>query len=161
MDLDTTIAYDQAEQEDEPHPNSLETSSVVTDNVTSLKESSECDLTDPMDLEEDAGAADVTIPSDDLMNPVDVMDVTPEVSIATKVTDQDQGVKANISWIDKAGDLGLKTLFSESPMVHVYAQPKQTVDKPQVLKRGYHPQESLSRAGRQRKIPAHLQDYKI
>ena len=124
MDLDTTIAYDQAEQEDEPHPDSLETSSVVTDNVTSLKESSECDLTDPMDLEEDAGAADVTLPSDDLMNPVDVMDVTPEVSIATKVTDQDQGVKANISWIDKDGDLGLKTLFSESPMVHVYAQPK-------------------------------------
>ena len=124
MDLDTTIAYDQAEQEDEPHPDSLETSSVVTDNVTSLKESLECDLTDPMDLEEDAGAADVTLPSDDLMNPVDAMDVTPEVSIATKVTDQSQGVKANISWIDKAGDLGLKTLFSESPMVHVYAQPK-------------------------------------
>ena len=79
----------------------------------------------------------------------------------TKVRDQDQGVKANISWIDKAGDLGLKTLFSESPMVHVYAQPKRTVDNPKVLERGYHPQESLSRAGRQRKIPAHFQDYKI
>ena len=124
MDLDTTIAYDQAEQEDEPSPDSLEMSSVVTDNVTSLKESLECNLTDPIDLEGDAGAADVTLPSDNLMNPVGAMDVTPEASIATKVTDQGQGVRANISWIDKAGDLGLKTLFSESPMVHVYAQPK-------------------------------------
>ena len=161
MDLDTTIAYDQAEQEDELSPASLETSSVVTDHATSSKEPLESDTTDLRDLKEDAIAVDVTLPSDNIVGPIDVMDVTPEVSEVTSRPDQGHGVKANISWIDKARDFGLKTLFSESPTVHIYAQPGQMVDKVNVPKKGYHPQESMSRAGRQCKIPTHLQDYKM
>ena len=50
-----------------------------------------------------------------------------------------EGIPANISWIDGAKDLGLKTLFSETPIVHLYAQPRGTGAGERESKKGYSP----------------------
>ena len=157
MDLDTTIAYDEAEQEDEPSPSNLGISPGVGD-VTSSSGPTEDEISRQSDPEEDVDIVDVAVPSDDGTNSEEAIN-TPEGSMATGGPDQGDGVKANVGWIDHAKDLELKTLFTESPTRHIYAQTGRAVAKAKTPKKGYHPQESLSRAGRQRKVPAHLQDY--
>ena len=107
MDLDTTIAYDKAEQEDEPSPSNLRKPTGVG-NVTSSSGPIEDEISRQSDLEEDVDIVDVAVPSDDGTN-FDGPISTPECSMATGGPDQ-------------AKDLGLKTLFSESPTRHIYAQ---------------------------------------
>ena len=120
MDLDTTIAYDEAEQEDEPSPSNLGIPPGGGD-VTSSSGPIEDEISRQSDPEESVDIIDVAVPSDEVTNSAGAIN-TPEGSMATGGPDQGDGVKANVSWIDHAKDLGLKTLFSESPTRHIYAQ---------------------------------------
>ena len=73
-------------------------------------------------------------PGDDLIIPTDSLDKA-------------EGRPANVSWIDEAKDLGLKTLFNESPTVHIYAKPWEIGEKSKETKKGYSPKGSVSRTG--------------
>ena len=76
-----------------------------------------------------------------------------------------------VVWMDKSGNWGLQSLFSDSPTVHIYAQKgksplkgrgKNGCNSPRGVSpptKGYCPTESTSSKGRQRKVPAHLRDY--
>ena len=85
------------------------------------------------------------------------------VSVNIEAPEEEQGEKGNgkspPSWMDGSRDWGLKSLFSDSPTVHVHAQ-KRGVSGKGRGKKGYSPVDSTSSRGRQRKVPGHLQDCK-
>ena len=87
------------------------------------------------------------------------VDQIEDMAGADVIEDQVESMPTNVSWIDETRDLGLNSLFSESPVVHIYAQQGKAAGRGKG-KKEYSPVESVSRAGRQCKIPAHLQDYK-
>ena len=65
-------------------------------------------------------------------------------------------------WETTDEDLGLAMLFSESPpTVHIYAKRKDPSReaRPQRPKKVYTPMESVSRTGRQLRLPSHLWGY--
>ena len=189
MDLDTTIAYDQAEQEDE----------IISENAELMDGTGEEEVEEDVHLSQGGSSSGKSIggcskdvspgpkatsggdlggcPKDanpgtastsETMGGTHLGGGTPEqdvdpVNTQTAPDAQDwnqaEGTPMRVSWIDGTTDLGLKSLFSETPVVHIYAKQGNSGEKGKG-KKGYSPVESTSRAGRQRKVPAHLQDYK-
>ena len=181
MDLDTTIAYDEAEQGDDTIPVEEDSTqgtrgsqgevcpkdvspgidTTLGDVVRVPQDGSQIEV-GPKDvnpgIDTISGAIggenqDGSIPEEEL-DPIEVM------ALSDDNQEQTEGRPANVSWIDETQDLELKSLFSESPVVHIYAQQGKAAEKGKGKKKGYSPMESMSRAGRQCKISAHLQDYK-
>ena len=198
MDLDTTIAYDEAEQGEESIPVGKDStqgkrgavmkgSKIGDTEGSSSKESQEegylKDVSPGMDTTMGAdsgvilygsqgeGCSKDISPGGDTTSGVlegdnldgsgidEEVDPIEDMAGADVIEDQAESMPTNVSWIDKTRDLGLNSLFSESPVVHIYAQQGKAAGRGKG-KKEYSPVESVSRAGRQRKIPAHLQNYK-
>ena len=156
MDLDTTIAYDSTKQQTE----SQDTDPVAPSLTDGAQSSSVSDLPDE--------SASVCLDNSDADSPLAGADsIAPamesSISVNTDAPEEEQGEDGNgespPSWMDESRDWGLKSLFSDSPTVHVYAQ-KGGVSGKGRGKKGYSPVDSTSSRGRQRKVPGHLQDYK-
>ena len=191
MDLDTTIAYDEAEQEDETIPEKVKSMGEVDEEeieeIRPLPEggslagkstegcskdispgspnasggsTEECskDANPGTDTTLKANKGDQvggSTPDEDL----DLGDIPTSTDDGVSPLDWVEGTPARVSWIDETRDLGLKSLFSETPVLHIYGRQGNSTEKGKG-KRGYSPVESVSRAGRQHKVPAHLQDYR-
>ena len=170
MDLDITIAYDASEQDSEPAVEPLvPVAPSVSDGAQDLLEppvsvaSSVPDgAPDPLaqsastvfvDADISQAGADVIAPANQLL-----------ISLGADAPEE-------VVWMNKSGDWGLRSLFSDSPTVHIYAQKGKSPLKGRGKKgcnlprgaspptKGYSPTESTSSKGRQWKVPAHLQDY--
>ena len=175
MDLDTTITYDEAEQEEDPLPTgkNLPTEKKSANGIpgTNVRDTENGSSTviqvsgdsGPEEDDLEGSAPEGSDLGDDLMSipAPEGSDLGDNLIIPTDSLDKAEGRPANVSWIDEAKDLGLKTLFNESPTVHIYAKPQEIGEKGKETKKGYSPKESVSRTGRQCKVPAHLQDYAL
>ena len=158
LDLDATIAYDEAEQEQEPLPPDLEPminlpeeNPSQPERVESLVESVNED-TVQVSEEIDFPPGDSSVSADDAEAPPLVVPLT--IPDSRETTDFLLGEE----------ELGLEKLFQE--MVHVNAENPQK-QKKQKQKKEVEPKksvaaqaaESTTRSGRQKKPPDHLRDY--
>ena len=57
-------------------------------------------------------------PDEDL----DLGDIPTSTDDGGSTLDRVEGTPARVSWIDETRDLGLKSLFSETPVLHVYVR---------------------------------------
>ena len=135
MDLDTTIAYDEAEQEEDPLPTGKNL-------PTGKKSANEIQGTNVRDTENGSSTV-IQVSGDSGPEEDDLEGSAPEGSdprddliIPTDSLDKVEGRPANVSWIDEAKDLGLKKLFNESPTVHIYAKPWKLVKKERRQRKG-------------------------
>ena len=161
MDLDTTIAYDASEQEVEQEAEPpVPVAPSISDGALDVQDQSV--LTVDVSADSESAGADVAPAGQSLTSDADA----PE-----EVSDDSSQRDTNSTWMDECGNWGLQSLFSDSPTVHIYAQKGKSPlkgrwemgkDSPKVsspTKKGYSPTESTSSKGRQRKVPARLQDY--
>ena len=178
MDLDTTIAYDFAEQQSESQDtNPVAPSLIDGAQSSSISDSKDTDPVAPSSTDSAQSSNVSDLPDESASVCLDNSDVDSQlagadsialatessISVNTNAPEEEQGEdgdkKPPPSWMDESRDWGLKSLFSDSPTVHVYAQ-KGGVSGKGRGKKGYSPVDSTSSRGRQRKIPGHLQDYK-
>ena len=178
MDLDTTIAYDAVKQETDSQDTYPVAPSVIDGaQSSSISDSKDTDPVAPS-LTDGAQSSSVSdLPGDSASVCLDNSDADSQlagadsiapakessISVNTEAPEEEQGEDGNRkplpSWMDESRDWGIKSLFSDSPTVHVYAQ-KGGVSGKGRGKKGYSPADSTSSRGRQRKVPVHLQDYK-
>ena len=189
LDLDTTIAYDEAEQEEEvPSSTPLspsvgplsapEESRDLLDNSISKPESvtpPSCQSIDASTIGE-GDSPSTTIGEGDspsaTLGEGDNQEPGPPSSQPFVSSFADTKVKEATNLFLGEGELGLDKLFKET--VHVHAQKPQVpqgsskikMDKkgsqsPKVKKRESSPAETVSRTGRRRKISSYLQDYLV
>ena len=179
MDLDSTIAYDTAEQEieatltDSPKPGTVAPPSLGGANSGSVAPPSGGGAqSEPLapSISDGAQRSNHQLAgADDL-----ALAELPTDSLGADAPEENlTNLQETSIWMDKSGDWGLNTLFNESPPVHIYAQKgraplkgrgKKGSSSPKTVKespprKGYSPVESTSSKGRQRKIPSHLRDY--
>ena len=167
LDLDTTIAYDEAEQDEEmPSSTPLDTSSspLFTEDEASeavdTQDSESIPLT-PLSCE----SADF----DNIGKGIS-QEPGPQPSAPFVSSFADTQVKEAMDLFLGEEELGLDKLFKET--VHVHAQkPQVPQGKPlsqkvspvrksrKIKKRENLPAETVSRTGRRRKLPSYLQDY--
>ena len=178
MDLDTTIAYDSAEQQTESQDTDPVAPSLIDGAQSSrVSDSKDMDSVAPSSTDGTQSSSVPDLPDESTSICLDNSDVDSQlagadsiapatessVSVNTDAPEEEQGEDGNgeslPSWMDESRDWGLKSLFSDSPIVHVYAQ-KGGVSGKGRGKKGYSPVDSTSSRGRQRKVPGHLQDYK-
>ena len=178
MDLDTTIAYDSAEQQTESQDTDPVAPSLIDGaQSSSVSDSKDTDSVAPSSTDGAQSSSVPDLPDESASICLDNSDVDSQlagadsiapatessISVNTDAPEEEQGEDGNgeslPSWMDESRDWGLKSLFSDSPIVHVYAQ-KGGVSGKGRGKKGYSPVDSTSSRGRQRKVPGHLQDYK-
>ena len=168
LDLDTTIAYDEAEQDEEmPSSTPLDTSSspLFTEDESSeaveTQDSESIPLT-PLSCE--------STDSDNIREGIS-QEPDPQPSAPFVSSFADTRVKEAMDLFLGEEELGLDKLFKE--MVHVHAQKPQVPQgkppaqkesspvkkSPKTKKRENLPVETVSRTGRRRKTPSYLQDY--
>ena len=168
LDLDTTIAYDEAEQDEEmPSSTPLDTSSssLFTEDESSeaveTQDSESIPLT-PLSCE--------STDSDNIGEGIS-QEPGPQLSAPFVSSFADTKVKEATDLFFWEEELGLDKLFKET--VHVHAQKPQVPQGkplsqkesspmkklPKTKKRENFPVETVSRSGRRRKTPSYLQDY--
>ena len=168
LDLDTTITYDEAEQDEEmPSSTTLDTSSspLITEDESSeavdTQDSESTPLT-PLSCE--------STDSDNIREGIS-QEPGPQPSAPFVSSFADTKVKEATDLLLGEEELGLDKLFKET--VHVHARKPQVpqgkplsqkesspVKKlPKTKKRENLPAETVSRTGRRRKTPSYLQDY--
>ena len=157
MDLDTTIAYNSAEQQTQsqdtdpvapslidgaPSSNvsdSKDTDAVAPSSIDGAQSSSVSDLPDESSsVCLDNSDADSQLAGTDSI----ALAMESSISVNTNAPEEEQGEDGNgeslPSWMDESRDWGLKSLLSDSPTVHVYAQ-KGGVSGKGRWKKGYSP----------------------
>ena len=141
IDLDTTIAYDSAEQQTESQDTNPVAPSVIDGaQSSSISDSEDTDpvapsLTDGAQLSSVSDLPDkstsVCLDNSDADSPLaGTGSIAPamesSISVNTNAPEEEQGEDGNgespPSWMDESRDWRLKSLFSDSPTVHVYAQ---------------------------------------
>ena len=168
MDLDTTIACDASEQDSKPPVKPLvPVAPSVFDGAQDLLEPLVSAAPSVPD-----GAPDLLAQSASTVD-AGISQAGADVIAPANQSFISSGADApgEVAWMDKSGDWGLRSLFSDSPTVHIYAQKGKSPLKGRGKKgcnssrgaspptKGYSPMDSTSSKGRQRKVPAHLWDY--
>ena len=109
MDLDTTIAYHEAEEEDELNPSNMGISPGVGD-LTSSSTPIEDEISRQSDPEEDVNSLDVAVLSDDGTNSDGAINTTVGI-MANGGPDQGDWLKANV-WLDRQSQrFGIEETF--------------------------------------------------
>ena len=161
MDLDTTIAYDEAEQGEESIPVGKDSTQGKRGAVMKSSETGDTEGSSSKESQEEGHLKDVSPWMDTTMGADSGVilyrsqgegcskDISPggdtasgalegdnldgssideevdpieDMAGADVIENQAESMPTNVSWIDKTRDLGLNSLFSESPVVHIYAQ---------------------------------------